>query len=41
VISDFGINQLKTRTFANAEAKAKFLAEHSYEFSKSVDLPGM
>ena len=41
VLSDFGINQLKTRTFANAEAKARFLAEHSYQFSKSVDLPGM
>ena len=41
VLSDFGLNQLKTRTFADAAAKAKFLAEHSYEFSKSVDLPGM
>ena len=41
VLSDFGLNQLKSRTFANAEAKAKFLAEHSYEFSKTVDLPGM
>ena len=41
VLSDFGLNQLKTRTFANADAKARFLAEHSYQFSKSVDLPGM
>lgn len=41
VLSDFGLNQLKTRNFANPAAKAKFLAEHSYEFSKSVDLPGM
>lgn len=41
VLSDFGINQLKTRTFADAAAKAKFLAQHSFEFSKSVDLPGM
>jgi len=41
VLSDFGINQLKTRNFANADAKARFLAEHSYQFSKSVDLPGM
>jgi type II secretory pathway pseudopilin PulG len=41
VLSDFGINQLKNRTFANAEAKARFLAEHSYQYSKSVDLPGM
>jgi type II secretory pathway pseudopilin PulG len=41
VLSDFGLNQMKSRKFDNAEAKAKFLAEHSYEFSKSVDLPGM
>jgi type II secretory pathway pseudopilin PulG len=41
VLSDFGINQLKTRNFTNADAKARFLAEHSYQFSKSVDLPGL
>jgi type II secretory pathway pseudopilin PulG len=41
VLSDFGLNQLKNRTFSNADAKAKFLAEHSYEFAKSIDLPGM
>lgn len=41
VLSDLGLNQLKTRTFADSAAKAKFLAQHSYEFSKSVDLPGM
>jgi hypothetical protein len=41
VLSDIGINQMKTRTFADAAAKARFLAQHSYQFSKSVDLPGM
>jgi hypothetical protein len=41
VISDFGINQLKQRTFSSPQAKAQFLAQHSYEFSKTVDLPGM
>lgn len=41
VISDFGMNQLKRRTFASEQAKAQFLAQHSYEFSKTVDLPGM
>lgn len=41
VLSDFGINQLKTRNFTNADAKARFLAEHSYQYSKSVDLPGL
>jgi hypothetical protein len=40
VLSDTGINQLKTRKF-DEEAKAKFLQEHSYEFTKSVDLPGL
>ena len=41
VLSDTGINQLKTRTFTDDQAKAKFLQEHSYEFTKSVDLPGL
>lgn len=41
VLSDFGLNQLKNRTFKDTDAKAKFLAEHSYEFAKSIDLPGM
>lgn len=42
VLSDFGINQLKQRPpFSSPEAKAQFLAQHSYEFSKTVDLPGM
>ena len=41
VLSDTGINQLKTRTFTDEKAKAKFLQEHSYEFTKSVDLPGL
>jgi type II secretory pathway pseudopilin PulG len=41
VLSDTGINQLKTRTFTDDKAKAKFLQEHSYEFTKSVDLPGL
>lgn len=41
VLSDFGLNQLKTRTFTDADAKAKFLAQHSYEYSKSIDIPGL
>jgi prepilin-type N-terminal cleavage/methylation domain-containing protein len=41
VLSDFGINQLKQRNFSSPQAKAQFLAQHSYEFSKTVDLPGM
>lgn len=41
VISDFGLNQLKTRTFPDAVSKAKFLAQHTFEFSKSVEIPGL
>ena len=41
VLSDFGINQLKSRRFSSPADKAKFLAQHSYEFSKTVDVPGL
>jgi prepilin-type N-terminal cleavage/methylation domain-containing protein len=41
VLSDFGINQLKSRKFSTPADKAKFLAQHSYEFSKTVDVPGL
>ena len=41
VLSDAGLAQLKTRTFADANAKAKFLARNTFEFSKSVDVPGL
>jgi hypothetical protein len=41
VLSDAGLAQLKTRTFADANAKAKFLAQNTFEFSKSVDVPGL
>ena len=41
VLSDFGINQLKSRKFSSPADKAKVLAQHSYEFSKTVDVPGL
>jgi prepilin-type N-terminal cleavage/methylation domain-containing protein len=41
VLSDSGLAQLKTRTFADDAAKAKFLAQNTFEFSKSVDVPGL
>jgi len=40
VISDFGIDQLRTRTFTPAET-AVFLAKNSYEYTKLVQLPSM
>ena len=41
VLSDFGVEQSKNRTFADADAKAKFFSQNSYEYSKLVQLPGM
>ena len=40
VISDFGIDQLRNRTFTPAQ-KAEFLSKNSYEFTKLVPLPAM
>ena len=41
VLSDFGVEQSKNRTFKDAEAKAKFFSQNSYEFTKLVQLTGM
>lgn len=41
VISDFGVDQLKRRVFKDEEAKAKFLAQNSYQYTKQVQLPSM
>jgi prepilin-type N-terminal cleavage/methylation domain-containing protein len=44
VLSDFGLKQLRARTFTNDAAaikkKAEFIAKHSYQYSKVVQLPG-
>lgn len=40
VISDFGIDQLRNRNFTGPQ-EAAFLAKHSYEYSKLVQLPTM
>ena len=40
VISDVGIDQLRTRGFSGDE-QAEFLAKNSYQYSKLVQLPGM
>ena len=43
VISDFGVDQTRPgrRTFANDDAKAKFLAQNSYQYTKLVQIPSM
>lgn len=39
VITDFGLQQLRRRTFTPDE-KAKFISQNSYEYSKLVQVPG-
>lgn len=41
VLSDFGLEQSKRRTFADDAAKAVFLAKNSYQYAKLVQLPAM
>jgi prepilin-type N-terminal cleavage/methylation domain-containing protein len=41
VITDFGIDQIKRRTFSTPAKKAEFLSENSYQYSKLVQLPSM
>ena len=40
VITDFGLEQLRARSFANDTDRAKFFAKNSFEYSKLVNLPG-
>lgn len=39
VLSDFAIEQMRVRKFSD-EQRAKFLNEHSYQFTKLVEIPG-
>jgi hypothetical protein len=41
VLSDMGIDQLRRRTFSDKDKQAEFLAKHSYQYSKLVQLPSM
>jgi prepilin-type N-terminal cleavage/methylation domain-containing protein len=41
VMTDFALNQLRTRTFKSEKDKSKFLATNSYQYSKVVELPGL
>ena len=40
VLSDMGIDQLRRRTFSSTQ-QTEFLAKHSYQYSKLVQLPSM
>ncbi len=41
VLSDFAVEQMRNRRFANPTAQADFLVQHSYQYSKVVEVPGM
>lgn len=41
VLSDFGLNQAKARTFSTDAERGKFFAANSYQYSKVVELPGL
>lgn len=41
VLTDFGLEQLRVRSFANDADRAKFFAQNSFEYSKLVELSGM
>ena len=41
VLSDFGVEQSKSRTFKDDDAKAKFFGKNSYQYSKLIQLPSM
>ncbi len=40
IVSDFGIDQLRTRTFSGSQ-QSEFLAKNSYQYTKLVQLPSM
>jgi prepilin-type N-terminal cleavage/methylation domain-containing protein len=41
VLSDFGMDQMRRRSFADDKVKSEFLAKNSFNYSKLVELPGM
>ncbi|MEO7098726.1 MAG: prepilin-type N-terminal cleavage/methylation domain-containing protein [Luteolibacter sp.] len=41
IISDFGIDQLRSRSFKDETAKVEFLTKNSYQYTKLVQLPSM
>jgi len=40
VLTDFGLEQLRVRSFATDADRAKFFAKNSFEYSKMINLPG-
>lgn len=40
VLSDFGIQQMRRRSDLTGTKLAEFIAKHSYQYSKIVQLPG-
>jgi len=40
VLSDFAIDQMRKRKFANADDKAKFITKYGFHYVKNVRLPG-
>lgn len=40
VLTDFGLEQLRVRSFSTDTDRAKFFAQNSFEYSKMVNLPG-
>jgi len=41
VLSDFGVNQAKSRTFKTDAERGKFFSTNSFQYSKVVELPGL
>lgn len=41
VVSDYGMGRMATGTFSTAAEKAKFFAQNSYQYSKTVQIPSM
>jgi prepilin-type N-terminal cleavage/methylation domain-containing protein len=41
VLTDFGLDQLRVRSFATDADRAKFFGQNSFEYSKLVELSGM
>ena len=39
VLTDYAIDQMRTRQFNSEEAKAEFIGKNSYQYSKVVELP--
>ena len=41
ILSDFGVERIKTQVFRDAAAKSKFMAQNTFEYTKVVQLPSL